>query len=193
MLSKKEPSAQAATQKLQKAVTEYPRYAAAWALLGDARMKLGDTKGAREAYQKAIEADSKYLRPYVRILRSHFKEKQWDQVAKLSQAVLRLNPGLSEAQFYHAVASLNAEQIGEAEKSALAVQSGADAEAYPQTHHLLGVVYAKKGDFPKAAVEFRSYLAAGPKAVIAAGLKRKLMEWEELGVIPKPAIAAAAK
>ena len=191
MLSKKKPNAQMAIRALQKAVEEYPSYAASWALLGDARLKLEDTKGAREAYQNAIEADSKYSRPYVPLLRLHFKGKRWDQVSKLSEAVLRLNPGLSEAQFYHAIVSLNAERIEEAERSALAVQSGADAQDYPQTHHVLGVVYAKKGDFPKAATEFRSYLAAGPKPAISAGLKRKLFEWEELGVIPKLTVVTA--
>ena len=56
-----------AVKDLEKAVEIYPEYAAAWFLMGRSKLAMGDRPGAREAYQKSIDADPKYLRPYINL------------------------------------------------------------------------------------------------------------------------------
>ncbi len=53
----------------------------------------------------------------------------------------------------------------------------------PQTHHVLGLIYAGRGQFTEAASEYRRFLELSPKAQISDRVRRLLYEWEQLGVI----------
>jgi hypothetical protein len=90
-------------------------------------------------------------------------------------------------QYFKAVAHYNSGNLEEAEKAAVAVQEGKDAAQFPQTHQILGLIHSQKGNFNGAATEYRTYLAAQPTGPVAEDLKRRLNEWEALGVIPKGA------
>ena len=59
---KKWPDAQ---KEFEKAVTVYPKYAAAWYELGNVQREQKDLRGARESYAKALKADSKFVIPYL--------------------------------------------------------------------------------------------------------------------------------
>ncbi len=183
----KNPNPEKAAKQFEKAVGEYPKFALAWAALGETRAGLNDNEGAREAFEKAIEADPKYLRPYLPMVRLDLAERRWDEAAGLCEHVLQLNPHLTEVQYYHAVASFNAGEIEAAEKSALAIQSGKEAGNFPQIHQLVGMINARQGKFNQAASAYRSYLSVQPEGPVAADLQRQLTEWEALGVIEKAA------
>jgi len=58
---------------------------------------------------------------------------------------------------------------------------------YPQSHHVLGLIYAERGQFTEAASEYRRFLELSPKARISDRVRRLLYEWEQLGVIQRPA------
>ena len=51
---------------------------------------------------------------------------------------------------------------------------------------------AKKGNFPPAAEEYRTYLKLSPSAPEADQLRRQLTEWEGLGVIPRAETTSTA-
>ena len=174
-----------AIRELEKAVEEYPEYAAAWNLLGQARLSSHDKAGAGDAFRKAMAADDKYLGPYLPLLRMELQAKRWKQVDEVSIRLLRLNPGASGARFYRAVANLNSGNLEVAQQLAAEVQAGEDAGKWPDTHHLLGMVFAYKGDFPRAAAEYRSYLRARHLGPVAEQLRQQLAEWEASGMIKK--------
>ncbi|MEZ5362289.1 MAG: hypothetical protein R2748_08095 [Bryobacterales bacterium] len=48
---------------LESAVKEYPKYAAAWNMLGDMRMQLGLQDQALAAYENAVSADPQFILP----------------------------------------------------------------------------------------------------------------------------------
>ena len=179
-----------AIKELEKAVEEYPQYASAWNLLGRTRLSINDRAGVREAFEKAIEADPKYLGPYVSLLRMEVEERRWERVIEVADRLLRLNPQMTDVQFHRAAANFNLANVAMAEKLALNIQSGKDAEKFPQTHHLLGMIQAKNGEFVRAATEYQNYLSAQPLGPAAKELRRQLVEWEALGVIKKADMAA---
>jgi Flp pilus assembly protein TadD len=83
------------------------------------------------------------------------------------------------------VARFNGGRFAEAEEAAKILASGPDAERFPQIYHLLGMIRTKRGDFPKAATAYRSFLVAQPGSPVASQLRKKMVEWKALGVIPK--------
>ncbi len=180
------PNPKKASKDLERAVSGYPEFAAAWALLGETRLAMGDDAGAREALQNAIVADAKYLKPYVPLVKLAMKSNHWQQAAQLADDVLRLNPHHTEIRYYHAVAGFQLGNMETAEKSALAIKSGKGAQSFPLAHHLLGMIHSRQGDFPRAGTDFRTFLKAQPDSPIAPDVRRQLTEWEALGVIETP-------
>ena len=181
-----------AMKDLERAVAEYPKYAAAWTLLGQTKMNMNDPDGAREAFQMAMKADAKYMKPYAPLLQLELQEGNWDQVSKISATLLKLNPNITDVKYYQSVASYNLGNFDEAEKAIEAVHSSQDASRFPQTYQIMGLIHSKKGDFAKAATSYRSFVEAQPGSPAATKVKRQLMEWQALGVISKADAAVAA-
>jgi Flp pilus assembly protein TadD len=184
-MRKKKPNADKANKEFEKAVAVYPQYAAAWSALGQLRLAQENTAGAQEAFEMALAADPKYLNPYGPLVTLHLMASRWEPAAELTDQALRLNPHMTDMQYFHAVAQYNAGNLEEAEQAAQAVQESKEGERFPQTHQILGMIHSQKGNFNGAATEYRTYLAAQPSGAVAEDLKRRLTEWEALGVIQK--------
>lgn len=182
-MRKKRPNAEKAAKSLEKAVEEYPRYAAAWTMLGQARMKLNNNTGAAEAFEKAIEADPKYLKPYPSLIELTSGRQDWQRTSELCRAALELNPAQTQFRYLQAVADFSRGDYEAVEEIANFIQSGQDAKHYPQTHQMMGHILSQRGAFDAAAREFRQYLTLNPNASSGPAIKKRLMEWEVLGVI----------
>ena len=184
-LAKKKPDAEKAMGELEKAVAQFPKFAAAWSMLGDLRMRNGDRKGARQAFGKAIDADPGYLTPYLPLIRMELTEQNWKRASKLAEKCRRLNPYLGEAGYYHAVASFNLGDPASAENALEAFQASEGAGRFPQGFRMAAFLYAQKGDYPKAATAMRRFLEAAPDSQHAGEVHRKLKEWEQMGVVAR--------
>jgi len=176
--------------ELEKALAEYDEYAAAWYLMGRLRVSLDDVEGARQAFEKAIASDAKYLNPYQPLVRMAIQQGRWDDAVQLSSQVLRLNPHVTEAHYFQGVANFNMGRMEAAQKSVEAVQSSNDSKQFPESLRLLGMIQAKQGKFDVAATSFRSFLTSQPASPAAPAIRQQLREWEELGVIQKQETAA---
>ena len=181
--SKKKPDLDKAQGELENAVAKFPRFAAAWSLLGDLRLRTGDRRSARQAFGKAIAADPRYIPPYLPLIRLELAERNWGRAAQLAGKCRRLNPYLGEAGYYHAVASFNLGDAESAEKALEAFQASEDAGRFPQGFRMAAFLHARKGDYPKAASAMRAFLAYAPHSRHAEEVLGKLKEWEEMGVI----------
>ncbi len=174
---KKYPEAQ---KEFQKAVDSYPKYALAWYDLGLSQEAQSNLAGAREAYLKAIAADSKFIKPYVKIYNFDVKDKKWDDVAATTGKVIKLNPfNFPEAYFYNAVANLNIKQLDNAETSARAAIKMDTAKRIPQLDHMMGIILAQKQDYTGAAASLRSFLARAPNDPSATVVKKQLAEIDQ--------------
>jgi tetratricopeptide (TPR) repeat protein len=184
-LSKRNPDRQKAAKELENAVKEYPAYATAWNLLGKVRSAMQDKAGARQAFEKSVAADSKYVEPYLSLASLELEEAHWDEILKLTTQIQRLNPNITHAHFLAAVANFQLGQLILAEKSVLEVQNSGDAQRYPMTHYLMGAILATRGDFVSAASEFRRFLRTKPDSTLTADVSKTLADWEQRGYIKK--------
>lgn len=178
-----------AGQALGKAVAEYPQYAAAWTALGKVRAVTGNVGGAQKAFQASIEADSDYMPPYQPLILLERRQRRWRRVFDLSEKLLQLHEGLAHVSYYQAQASYFLGDLDTTETLSREVLSSAGGENLPEAHQLLGLVFAKKGQFQMAANEYRAFVAARANSDTAALLTKQLQVWEAKGLLAKKTAA----
>ncbi len=173
------------SKELEKAVKIYPEFAAAWHLLGEIHLKLEDETAARQAFERALAADSYYANPYISLAMLELGKERWEQAAQWCRQALELDPRLIRAHYFNALANSFLGNLDVAEESILRVQKSSQAQDYPAIHLILGWVESEKGNFQSAAAEYRSFLEAQPTALITERLKKQLTQWKEQGLIQR--------
>ena len=184
-MRKKKPNYKKAVAQYAKATGAYPEFAAAWAAMGDAKLALQDGAGAKEAYSKAVDADPKYLKPYEPLIRMAVDQSDWTGLETWGSSYLELNPNAGNVRFLTAVAALNTGKPEKAEEMVLAMQASEDSSNFPQSFQIMGMILEQRAEFEKAAGQYRSFIGASnePDSQNVQALKRKLHEWQMLGVI----------
>ncbi len=153
-----------AEEHARKAIKIYPKYAAAWVLLGQILDSEGKADLARDACEQGREADSRYAPPYICLADFAGRAQDWKQAADLSSRALSLDPATDEyAFFYAANADFHLRRLGDAELYARSAEELDTWHWLPQVHMLLARVYEEKGDSHAAADELRKYLKVAPK------------------------------
>jgi tetratricopeptide (TPR) repeat protein len=174
-----------------KATELYPRYAAAWLELGRIYEQREDLFLARNAYRRAIAADSNFVNPYERLYLLSVKERKWTETLATTDRVMRLNPyDFPESVYYNAVANLELGKLDAAEKSAREALAMGTADRNPKVYYVLGVTLANKQDAKGAAEYLRTYLQSD-KVADRDKVTRLLAEVEKQGAAtvalkPKP-------
>jgi hypothetical protein len=168
-----------AEEHIRKAITVYPDYAAAWVVLGQVLNAKHERDKAREACSQGSRVDPKYVAPYLCLAEFAAIESDWEQVARLSERALALDPVNNVYSLYYAAyASAHLHQFHEAEVSALAATQLDRVHHLPQLHLLLAEIYAAKGDTATEVVELRQYLKLAPNSQNTSGAKDTLAEIE---------------
>jgi tetratricopeptide (TPR) repeat protein len=166
-----------AQKELETAVSLHPKYAEAYFQLGNVLGRNNDAAGARAAFAKAIEADPKYINPYLGIAQMDAQEQKWSEVKATTEKVIALNRyDFPHAYFYGAVAEFNLQNTDEAEKLC---RTGIEMDQYhriPKMNHLLGMILASKEDYAGAQENLQSYLKFAPRAPDADVVKKQLAE-----------------
>jgi tetratricopeptide (TPR) repeat protein len=170
-----------AQKELEKAVDIYPRFAAAWFELGRLYEHRDHADKAREAYTQSLTTDSRYLRPYERLYAMAFKQGETQQVADITDRLLRLDPyDYPEAYYYNAVANLKLNHIDAAEKSAREAIKLDTAHRDAKSNYTLGYILAQKGNYAESAQYLRACLTMDPEGAHAAEIRKQLGEVERL-------------
>lgn len=182
-LKKQQGDVQKAIRNLEKAVKLYPKFAAAWYLLGRCHHALRDRETARKHFRTAAEADPKYLRPYMFLAMMAVRDESWEDAARNCDHVIGLNPHIMRAQYFSAVANLQLGRLDRALKSIAAVRESGSKRYLAGSHYVHGAILAQKRDFTGAAREFRNFIAlkSGDKA--SRELQQRLVAWEKQGLI----------
>lgn len=180
MQALKKQKTEEARKDFTKAVELYPKYAAAWNELGKLQAK-DAPDAARKSFGSAIEADPKFTAPYMQLAVLALHDKNWQEVAELTDRVTKLDPfDYPNAFFYNAVANYNLKHMEAAEQSAVQAQKLDTRNAMPQVNQLLGILMAMRKDFTGAAAQFRNYLKAAPDGPEAATVRSQLVEVEKI-------------
>ena len=167
-----------ASKELEKAVKLYPQYAAAWNLLGRTRLSVKDLAGAREAFQRAIEADPNYVGPYVQLALLEGDYERWEKVVRLSNRILEINPYITEAHYFNAVASFKLGKLALALKSIAQYKETKASRRLADSYYLAGAILAGRGSYTSAAAEFRQFLAISPEDPRADRIREHLSSWD---------------
>jgi tetratricopeptide (TPR) repeat protein len=169
-----------AQKDFEKAVDVYPKYAAAWFELGRLYQRRDHYDQAKEAYNKSIAADSKYVNPYEGMYILAFREQKWQDVADLTEKVIRMNPyDFPSAFYYNGLANLQLQKWDAAEKSAREAVKLDTHHENPRTNYILGIALANKHDFEAAAECLRTYLKDAPDAKDANNVRQQLASLEK--------------
>ncbi|MBC7926619.1 MAG: tetratricopeptide repeat protein [Bryobacteraceae bacterium] len=169
-----------AEKELQKAVAEYPKYAAAWYELGVIYQQQSKLDEARKAYEASIQADEKFITPHAQLARITAGQAKWEESLTHSNRVIRLNPFFSpEIYFLNAAANLNLNKLDDAEENAKEAIKMDPTQRNPRAIALLGLILAQKGDLRPAAENLKAYLTAAPTAPDAERVRGQLAEIEK--------------
>lgn len=173
-----------AQKEFQKAVELYPKYAAAWFELGRVYEQRDHADQARDAYNQAIAADSKYVNPYERLYMLAAKDKKWQEAADLSEKVTRLNPyDFPGAFYFNGFANLQLNKLDAAEKSMREAMKLDARHENPRTNYILGIILAQKQDYSGAADCLRAYLKDVPQGGDSDQVRKQLAEIEKVAQV----------
>ena len=190
-LQRSKPNLEQGIKYMASAVEEYPRYAAAWAMLGIAHLATDDWDGGSQALLKSIEADSRYLRPYEPLIEAAYERKDWAMVDSLAARYLKLSPHSSEIRFKAALAAM---RLGKKEQAQQLIENLIDrreASRWPITYAVLGLIHEHSAEFGRAADLYRTFLGHVSAGPTAERVRRVLYEWEKLQVIDPQADSEA--
>jgi Tetratricopeptide repeat len=152
-----------AEKQLQAVVEGSPKFARAWHTLGiicQAQQKLPE---ARDAYQHAMDADPKSYASYVTLARVLIKTKDWQSAARVSDALIKLDPKQTYPEIYlhQSVALLKLKDLSGAEAAA---KEAMRSSKLPRAEFVLGRIAEAQGDLAGAREHIGSYIAMDPIA-----------------------------
>jgi hypothetical protein len=193
-LGKRKPDTEKANKKLQEAVEIFPGFAAAWDLLARTRFADRDFEGAQNAFERAVEADEKFLSPYLGLAQIEIERQDWAAAIKLTQKVIELNPKLAQSYYLDGLAHFYQGDLKTAEMSLLIVKEKGYSRAYPMALLHLGIIHTSQGNVPAAVSEFQGYLEFTPAEQIPEWhrdrIQQQVSQWESQGLIDEKTMTA---
>jgi Tfp pilus assembly protein PilF len=170
-----------AEKELTKAVQQYPKFAAAWALLGIVHQSLNRSDEASKDFNQSIAADSQYAKPYFGLAVIAATHQDWKETLRMTDQLNRLAPSAyPDAYFFSGVANFNLEKMDDAERNLRKFLTLDTTHRRPMAALYLGDILARKQDFAGAAEQARAYLAMAPNASNAPTVREKLRAMEQL-------------
>ena len=170
----------AAQKDFEKAVGIYPDYAAAWNDLGEALIAQSKLPEARAAWEHAVQADPKFIGPYLQLVRMAIVENRSQDASNLAERALAQNPiEFPAIYFYYAVAQHGLGHQDVAEKFASRAIELDTRHEYPRAEYMLGTLLSARGDRAGAIVHLNKYLAQAPKASDAVAVRKQIADLEQ--------------
>jgi len=165
---------------LRKAVKQWPKYSAAWVVLGQVLEAQQKADEAYEACSQPLATDSNYLPAYLCLADISARSESWNKVLQLSARALEIDPTNNPVAYdYNAAANFHLHRLPEAEKSALRAAEIDKGNADPRVHFLLAQIYEAKGDRESEAAQLREYLKFATDPNDVAMVNRYLSELEK--------------
>jgi tetratricopeptide (TPR) repeat protein len=170
-----------AEKALAKATGIYPKYAAAWSLLGEVHTIQNHLDQAAADYNQALSCDPQFVTPYFGLALIAVNRQHWQDAVHFTEEVMRLNAfAYPVAYFYNAAANYNLGKLEAAEQSARKFQTMDAENRHPDVALLMGRILSARQDYEGAAHQLRAYLAAAPDAPNAEQIKNEAARLESL-------------
>jgi tetratricopeptide (TPR) repeat protein len=148
-----------AQRSFEKAVQLYPKYAVAWCELGRVKIQQSNEAGAREAFNQALGADSKFVTPYQGLAELAMRRKDWPEVAKTTDQILALNPvNFPHDWLLNSVANYSLGNFEAAEQSARRGLKIDPSHQVPRLEYMLGMTLIHKASYKEAEEHMQQFL-----------------------------------
>ena len=170
-----------AEKELSKAVQEYPKFAAAWALLGMIHQSDKQLDQAAKDFTQAIASDPQYARPYLGLAAISAGQQKWTETIRFTEQLNRLAPqAYPDSYFFAGVANYHLGKMDDAERSMRKFLSLDTEHHKPIAVLYLGEILSVKKDFAGAAEQTRAYLTLAPNAPNSESARVRLKQFEQL-------------
>lgn len=174
-----------AEKELDKAVEEFPKFAAAWALLGMIHQNSKQLDQATNDYTQSISSDPQYAKPYFGLAVIAANQQNWKDTVRFTEQVNRLAPlAYPEAYFFNGVANFNLGNMDDSERNIRKFLSLDAEHRRPMAVLYLGDILARKQDFAGAVEQAKAYLTIAPNAPNSPSIREKLKQLEQLNSTP---------
>lgn len=172
-----------AENHLNKAVRAYPKYALAWVTLGQMLAAQQHMEEAHNACSQAAAAENTYVPAYLCLAELAARTRSWDEMLKLSERALELEPGMNPIAYeYNAAANLKLGKLDDAEKSALRALDIDKLHSEPRVHFVLAQIYEAKGEPAKEAAQLQEYLKYATNSDDIALVKQSLAQMNKQAI-----------
>jgi len=148
-----------AEQHVRDAIQKYPKYPAAWVMLGEVLQDEQKLDEAHDACSQPMTVDPSYLPPYLCLAGLLNQEKKWDDLLAWSDRFAGMSlTGDKYANYYRATALLHLHNLPEAQKSALKCIAMDTEHHQPAFFFLLAQIYGEQGDLADATLQVNQYM-----------------------------------
>src|SRR5579872_976581 len=179
-----------AAKSLQKAVDLYPKYAVAWFELGRVQLVKNDIAAAKKSFEQSIAADPKYVNPYNGLAELAFMASQWNEVVKITNKLLALNPvNFPGAYFFSGAANYYLRNMDAGEKSARQGIKVDEGHQIPKLQYLLSLILVQKHAYAEAVEHMQAYLKMATNSADIDSAKKQLDQIARLAAVPSTAAA----
>jgi Ca-activated chloride channel homolog len=161
-------------ERLLRALTrDHPRFAHAWCLLGNIQENDKKAAEARKSYQRAIQADPRWLQPYSMLARLDIEQKDWNAALKSTGQWIEADTRRAHPEAYvdNALARFHLHDIEGAEKSAREAIRLERKGPSSRSEYVLAAVLIEKRDRAGAIEHLERYLKLEPAAGNAGAVK----------------------
>jgi superkiller protein 3 len=180
-LKKKKP--EKAMPHLEKALEMYPQYAVAWFAKGQALEGMKKLDEAVAAYDKAIEADSKFLSPYLRLATIAASGNQWEKAEQYSATTIRMNPvDFPFAYYLNALSNLQLQNFTKAEESAKEALKMDPGHRMARLDYFLALILANQRKYDEAATHMKAFMKLLPEGTDTAQYQTQLSQIEQMAL-----------
>jgi tetratricopeptide (TPR) repeat protein len=148
-----------AEQHARDAIQVYPKYPAAWVMLGKV---LGDEQKIDEAHEACstpMKSDPTYLPPYLCLAGLLDSEQRWDDLLTWTDRFRGMNQaGDIYSDYYRSLSFFHLNKLPEAQKSATEAIGLDSQHNQPGLFFLLAQIYGQQGDVAGAAAQVHQFV-----------------------------------
>jgi hypothetical protein len=176
-----------AAVEFNKAVTLYPKYAAAWYELGIALDRQSDPVDAIDAWKHSLASDLRFVSPYERLCESAYRMNNWNALDEYSTNWIRLNDeDFPAAYLFNAFAELKLNKMSHAESMAREGRRIDGQHKFPRLSFLLGFILLEERQYAESAKYLRVYLEEAPNASDAAAVREQIARLDQVAARTEP-------
>ena len=176
-----------ADKHLAKAISVYPEYSSALDLRGREQRARRMDEDAEKSFRAAIEADEKFVAPYLHLAALLSFYAKWLDVIAISDKAIELDAeGYTEPYYFKAIAQLMTQQVTQAKINVTKVLQIDKDHRFPRAELMMGNILRSEGNDSAAAEHMRNYLKLEPNGPDAAKVQEYLTKVNQQKSISVP-------